>query len=265
MAVGQEGVVGDRRERRRRGRALCLGRRGRTPRSAECAPCPRPSRPSHPSPLPSAPLARRNYGPSGRFHLTWRGWLRTSAPSSRVRRGCRSVQHRGGMPVTAPPDPIPYRHGNAAAGRAGRDRAAERTMLPGNAALVSAGLLSVIVWPAVAVANRARRTAREQAAPTSSGHRVSRPRTMRLGRPPPVPRPPEHAAPRTRRRPTSRGVARSRGDRNQSTARAGVRCCTSERDPFGGGNRHEEPRGDPRVRDRVPMGVARGQRRGWRW
>jgi cation transporter-like permease len=42
------------------------------------------------------------------------------------------------------------------------------TMLPENAsALVGAGVLSVIVYPAVAVAIGARHAAREQAAPTS--------------------------------------------------------------------------------------------------
>jgi hypothetical protein len=44
------------------------------------------------------------------------------------------------------------------------------TMLPQNAAaLVGAGVLSVIVYPAVAVAIGARRAAREQAEPASPG------------------------------------------------------------------------------------------------
>jgi hypothetical protein len=76
------------------------------------------------------------------------------------------------------------------------------TMLPENAAaLVGAGVLSVIVYPAVAVAIGARRAAREQAAPASSGPPdeptpLSRPSEPALPDPPREPAPPADEASR---------------------------------------------------------------------
>ena len=85
------------------------------------------------------------------------------------------------------------------------------TMLPENAAaLVGAGVLSVIVYPAIAVAIGARRAARAQAAPTFAGPGGSRPRPARPASPPPptgLASPPHRP---TRRHPTSRALIRPR-------------------------------------------------------
>ena len=88
------------------------------------------------------------------------------------------------------------------------------TMLPQNAAaLVGAGVLSVIVYPAVAVAIAARRAAREHAAPASPGPSDEPPSTDRVRRGRlPWARPASLAHRRTRRDPAGAALTRPRGD-----------------------------------------------------